>query len=159
VTFAPGVVSRERLQGCDLDLARTIRFAYTLVTVDFSVFETLRSFERQKELVTSGASRTMASHHLAGSDGKAYAADLVPFIGGRLQWQTGPCVAVAQAMHRACRHTSTTVTWGAVWDRLLRDLDPADLEGEIERYVDRYRAAHEGARPLVDYPHFQVPRQ
>jgi hypothetical protein len=61
-------------------------------------------------------------------------------------------------MHRASQHTSARITWGGVWDRLLTTLDVADLAGEVERYSVRHRAAHDGKRPLVDLPHFQIAR-
>lgn len=156
-TFRLGSVSASRLEDCQVDLARTIRRAIELTTVDFSVHETLRTLERQRALVAAGASRTLNSHHLPDKYGMAHAADLVPFIEGKLQWQEAACIEVARAMHRAAKMFGVPVTWGGVWDLELTRLDAGDLEGEIDSYVARFRKDH-GRRPLVDMPHFQVSR-
>lgn len=163
--FRLGTVSASKLESCDVDLARTIRRAIELTTVDFSVFETLRELDRQRELVAAGLSRTLDSHHLAGPDGKSNAADLVPFVAGQMRWVRAASIKVAEAMHRATRHTMASVTWGGVFDRLLIQLDVGDLDGEIDRYVARWRAAHPRPAghqgywgPLEDPWHFQVPR-
>lgn len=152
MTYRLGTISQSRLDGVQVDLARCVRRAIELTEQDFQVFEGLREIERQRELVAKGASRTLDSYHLTG-----HAVDLVPFIAGRVQWQDGPCVAVARAMHRAARMTMVPVTWGAVWDIELAKLNVDDLEGEIDSYVARFRKDH-GRAPLVDRPHFQVPR-
>lgn len=157
MSYRLGSVSEARLAPCQVDLARVIRRAIELTTQDFQVFEVLRTLERQQELVERGASRTLDSFHIPNAAGVVHAADLVPFIGGKVQWQDEPCVAVARAMHRAAQHFQVPVTWGAVWDRRLMDLDVTDLEGEIDDYAARFRRVS-GRRPLVDRPHFQVPR-
>lgn len=157
MTFRLGPVSVSRLEGVQVDLARCVRRAIELTEQDFSVFEGIRTLDRQRELVARGASRTLDSHHLADKYGQSHAVDLVPFIAGKVQWQDGPCVDVARAMHRAARQFMVPVTWGGVWDIPLVKLDADDLEGEIESYVARFRKDF-GRRPLVDRPHFQVPR-
>lgn len=157
MTYRLGEMSEERLDGVNLDLARCVRRAIEITAQDFSVFEGLRTLERQKELFAKGASRTLDSYHLPDARGTGHAVDLVPFIGGRVQWQDGPCVVVARAMLFAAKQFAVPVTWGAVWEKPLTELDPDDLEGEIDRYMDEFRA-HTGRRPLVDRPHFQVPR-
>lgn len=152
--FYLGQQSEERLSPVDAGLQKCVRRAIAGSSVDFSVFEGLRALARQKELVAQGVSRTLDSYHLTG-----HAVDLVPYIGGRLQWQVPACLQVALAMREAAIHFSVDVTWGAVWDRSLGQLSPTDLHAEVDRYVARYRASHGAdAWPLIDYPHFQVPR-
>ena len=93
-------------------------------------------------------------YHLTG-----HAVDLVPYVGGRLQWQQPLCNQVAIAMREAALHFNVSVVWGAVWDRELGSLNPAELELAIENYVARYKAARgPKASPLIDGPHFQVRR-
>lgn len=157
MNYRLGTLSNSRLIDVQVDLARTVRRAIEITEQDFQVFEGLRDIERQRELVAKGASRTLDSYHLADKHGQSHAVDLVPFIAGRVQWQDGPCLAVARAMHRASRMTMVPITWGAVWDIELAKLNADDLEGEIESYVARFRKDH-GRAPLVDRPHFQVPR-
>jgi peptidoglycan L-alanyl-D-glutamate endopeptidase CwlK len=149
-----GQQSEQRLSGLNAGLVRCVRRAISTCSVDFSVFEGMRTLERQNALVAQGVSRTLDSYHLTG-----HAVDLVPYIGGRLQWQAPACVQVAIAMREAAIHFDVNITWGAVWDRQLRALDPAQLIGEIESYVVRYSRSRGGdSRPLIDYPHFQVRR-
>lgn len=126
-------------------------------TVDFSVFETLRSLERQRKLVASGASRTMNSRHLPNAEGLADAMDLVPYVDGNLQWQMPLCIQVAIAVREAARHFKVELVWGAVWDTPLNDLEPTKLESEIRAYTLRWRRQHPGTKgsPLIDAPHFQ----
>lgn len=157
MTYRLGTVSASRLQEAQVDLARVVRRAIELTEQDFAVFEALRTLDRQRELVAAGASRTLDSYHLADRYGQSHAVDLVPFIAGKVQWQDGPCLTVARAMHRAARQFGVAVTWGAVWDLELTQLNADDLEGEIDSYVARFRKDH-GHKPLVDRPHFQVPR-
>lgn len=152
--FTLGRTSEENLEGIDPGLVRCVRRAIATTSVDFQVFEGLRSKERQARLYADGVSRTLDSYHLTG-----HAVDLVPWIGGRVQWQMPACIQVAIAMREASVAFDVPVIWGAVWDEHLQDLDPTNLEGEIDRYVARYRAARgPKARPLIDAPHFQVPR-
>jgi peptidoglycan LD-endopeptidase CwlK len=148
VPFTFGAASQHQL---------IVRKALELSEQDFAVFEGKRSQERQNALFAAGASRTLNSLHIPDPAGVVHAVDLVPFIGGRVQWQTRPCDVVAKVMHRAAELLDVGVTWGAVWDRDIRALDPTDLGGEIELYVQRFRARHRRA-PLVDRPHFQVDR-
>jgi len=142
------------LTGLDAGLVKCVRRAIATSSVDFTVFEGLRTLARQKALLAQGVTRTLDSYHMTG-----HAADLVPWIAGRAQWQAPACIQVAIAMREAALHFGVDVTWGSVWDRPLSTLDPAQLVHEIELYVARYSKTHGAqARPLIDYPHFQVPR-
>ncbi len=165
MTFGPGAVSRRLLEQCDPALHRNIIVGYTLTEVDYSVGETLRSLERQRELFAAKLSRTLDSRHLPGPDGKSNAADLWPFIAGKARFIEAAGIKVAQAQHRAQAITRADITWGGVWDRKLAQLDVNDLGGEIEDYVARWRSKHPkppdhegGWAPLRDIWHFEVPR-
>lgn len=153
MTFALGKTSEANLLGVQPKLICAVRYAIKRTTQDFGVHEGLRSLERQKKLVASGASRTLDSYHLDG-----FAVDLVPYIDGRLQWQPGPCLVVAKWMLHASHDLAVRLVWGAVWDRELGSLNPDDLDGAVDQYVLRYKAAHPGKKPLIDMPHFQLVR-
>lgn len=157
MAYRLGQMSIERLDGVEPRLVRCVRRAIEISDQDFSVFEGLRTLERQKELFAKGASRTLDSFHLPDSKSVGHAVDLVPFIGGRVQWQDVPCLVIARAMLFAAKELGLPVTWGGVWEKPLAELDPDDLAGDIDRYVDSFRA-HTGRAPLVDRPHFQIPR-
>ncbi len=134
-----------------------MRYAIKRTGVDFSVVEGLRSLERQKRLVASGASRTLDSYHLTGD-----AVDLAPYVDGRLQWQAPLAYVVAGWMLRANRDLSVPLVWGGVWDRELGSLDPNNLGDAVRAYVSRWLAAHPRPKdhegywgPLDDPWHFQ----
>jgi len=66
--------SRQRLSGVNPLLVEAVKRAIEITEMDFFVGEGLRSVERQKRLVASGASRTMNSRHITG-----HAVDLHPY--------------------------------------------------------------------------------
>lgn len=150
MTFHLGQRSEENLVGVDFRLVQCVRRAIVGSSVDFSVFEGVRSEARQRELVKNGVSRTMNSKHLRG-----YAVDLVPYISGRVQWQMPACVQIAIAMREAALYFGVSLTWGAVWDRRLSELQPLFLDDEIEEYAARFRLANKRG-PLIDGPHFEL---
>ena len=67
-----GKRSRSRLKGVNPKLVNILNEAIKLM--DLTILEGLRSVERQKELVSSGASKTMKSKHL-----KGWAVDVTPY--------------------------------------------------------------------------------
>lgn len=73
MSYVLGKRSKERLEGVHPDLVAVVERAIEISKMDFFVGEGLRSLERQKKLVASGASRTMNSRHLTG-----HAVDLHP---------------------------------------------------------------------------------
>lgn len=79
--------SLSRLSGAHPDLVRVIKRAAAMSSIDFTVLEVLRSVARQKQLVASGASKTMNSRHLPGKDGLARAVDIAPLDDqGKVSW-------------------------------------------------------------------------
>ena len=149
--FHLGQQSQERLEGLDPGLVKCVRRAITQTSVDFSVFEGMRSRQRQEQLFRQGVSRTLDSYHLTG-----HAVDLVPFIGGRLQWQTAACCQIAIAMREAALEFKVKLVWGAVWSKHLNDLDPVVLQSEVDKYVMEFKEKNPGRHPLIDYPHYQT---
>lgn len=163
MTYALDTMAQKHLVGVEPGLVRCVRRAIEISDQCFTAFEGLRTLERQRELVAAGASQTLDSFHIPDAAGVGHAVDLVPLIAGRVQWQERPCLVVARAMLFAAKELGVPVTWGGVFRRsggpwvLLAELDPDDLEGEIDRHVDEY-LAHTGRKPFIDRPHFQVPR-
>jgi peptidoglycan L-alanyl-D-glutamate endopeptidase CwlK len=97
--------SLDSLKNVHPDLIRVIANALQSSPVDFTVIEGRRTVERQKQLVASGASRTMNSRHLHG-----LAVDLYP---GSWDWSVynklGPAVKAAAAQE------GVSITWGGDW--------------------------------------------
>lgn len=164
MNFTLGSTSEANLLHVDSGIVNCARRAIAITLQDFGVFEGVRTLDRQRKLVAAGASRTLDSYHIPDAQGIGHALDLVPYVDGRLQWQLPCCLVIAQAMHQASTERSVPLTWGAVWDRKLHELDPKHLDSEIEAYRARYAALHpavfvDGAwhKPsaFIDPPHFQ----
>lgn len=159
MTFALGSKSRTNLRGVHPHLVSVVEHAIQVTSVDFQVFEGLRTRQRQAKLVAQGASQTMDSRHLPGRDGLGHAVDLVPLIDfdedGRaeLRWDWSLCYKVALAVRSASIELQVPIRWGGVWDRALADL--ADPEDEVAEYVARRKA--QGRKAFLDGPHFELP--
>lgn len=161
MTYYLGKGSLKALEGVHPDLVRVVKRAITLTTTDFSVTEGLRTLERQRILVAKGASTTMNSRHLAGTDGRGHAVDLVPYIDfngdgkAELRWDWPLCYKVAEAMRQAAVAENVPIRWGGCWDRPLNSIH--DVELASQDYVIRRKA--EGMRAFMDGPHFELPSQ
>lgn len=151
MSFRLGAQSEANLVGVHEGIVACVRKAILISEVDFAVHEGVRTLERQKKLVASGASRTLDSYHLTGD-----AVDLVPYVDGHLRWEMPLCNDIARAMFEASGALGIRLVWGRVWDMELIELDPDDLDGDRAVYVQRYQRIH-GAKkwPLDDGPHFQ----
>jgi peptidoglycan L-alanyl-D-glutamate endopeptidase CwlK len=108
--------SLSNLQGIHPDLRRVIDRALRDSPLDFVVIEGLRTQARQRELVASGASRTMDSRHLTG-----HAVDLMP-IGpdgkGSFDWALYD--VLGPAVEAAAKAEGVPIVWGGRW-RNFRD--------------------------------------
>ncbi len=154
--FSLGNSSLTKLGFAHPDLIRVIKRAIQITAVDFSVGETIRSVERQKQLVAAGASKTMNSRHLPGSLKLSNAADLHAYVAGQLSWDWPLYFKIADAMRQAARDCSVQIEWGGVWDRRLNDLQ-GNLENECHQYVSRRKAMYPDRDVFIDGPHFQLP--
>jgi len=99
------------LKGIHPDLRRVMDRALRESPLDFIVIEGLRSEERQRQLVTQGASRTMNSRHLTG-----HAVDLLP-IGpnGRAAFDWPLYHRLAPAVKAAAEAEGVKIVWGGDW--------------------------------------------
>lgn len=103
--------SVKNLTGIHPDLRRVIDRALQDSPLDFAVIEGLRTRDRQKQLVASGASKTLNSRHITG-----HAVDLMP-IGpngkGAFDWplynKLGPAVKAAAEAE------GVAIVWGGDW--------------------------------------------
>lgn len=110
----------KRLAGVHPDLVRVVERAREYA--DFIVTEGLRTVERQRQLVASGASQTMASRHLTG-----HAVDLAALVGGEVRWDWPLYDRLALAVKRAAVEEEVPITWGGDWPR-FRDGPHYELE-------------------------------
>lgn len=103
--------SLKSLNGIHPDLRRAIDRALQDSELDFVVIEGLRTKERQKQLVASGASKTMNSRHLTG-----HAVDLVP-IGpnGKAAFDWPLYHKLGPAVKEAAAKEGVAIVWGGDW--------------------------------------------
>ena len=103
--------SLKNLQGIHPDLRRVVDRALQDSPLDFVVIEGLRTKERQKQLVASGASKTMNSRHITG-----HAVDLVP-IGpnGKAAFDWPLYDRLGPAVKEAAAKEGVQIVWGGDW--------------------------------------------
>lgn len=136
-----------RLAGVHGDLVRLITEAAARHQLVVRVTEGVRAAERQKELVASGASRTMDSRHITG-----HAVDVAIMLGKEVRWDFGLYQDFADTVAATSLEIGIPIIWGGHWGQ-LKDGDQTE---EIAAYVARCRA--QGRRPLLDGPHYELPR-
>ena len=110
MAYKLGNRSKQRLVGIHPDLIRVVCRAIELTEVDFTILEGMRTVERQKKLVASGASTTMNSRHLTG-----HAVDLGAWVGGTIAWDWPLYYKIADAMKQASKELEIPITWGGDW--------------------------------------------
>ena len=135
--------------GVEPELKEVVYEAIKVTKIDFGVIEGLRTEEKQKQLVESGASQTMKSKHLEGR-----AVDLMAYIGGRGSWELNVYDEIADAMKEAAVKVDVAVRWGAAWTVTnIREWE-GTMEDAMNSYVDLRRS--QGRRPFIDAPHFEL---
>lgn len=102
--------SVQRLGGVNNDLVKVVKRAIEITEVDFAVLEGMRTLERQKKLLASGASTTLNSRHLTG-----HAVDLGAWVDGELSWHWPHYYKIADAMKQAADELGVKIEWGGDW--------------------------------------------
>lgn len=112
--------SLKRLEGVHEDLVAVVKKAAELTDQPFIVTEGLRSVERQKKLVSAGASTTLRSRHLTG-----HAVDLAAFLdldgsgdytsGDNIRWDWPLYGKIASFMKTAAFQLDIPIEWGGDW--------------------------------------------
>jgi peptidoglycan L-alanyl-D-glutamate endopeptidase CwlK len=106
-----GARSKQRLKGVHEDLCKVVDRAIEISTVDFTVLEGLRTPERQKTLMESGASQTLNSRHITG-----HAVDLGAWIEDEVRWDWPLYHKIAAAMKEAAKQLDVAIVWGGDWN-------------------------------------------
>ncbi len=106
--------SRDKFKGVHPDLVKVAEKALELTPYDFGISEGVRTFERQKELVEAGKSRTMYSRHLTGQ-----AIDFFVLVNGEVTWEFKYYKEVADAFKRAANELGIAIEWGGDWKSFL----------------------------------------
>ncbi len=148
--FVLGTRSLQRLKGVHPDLVKVVKRAIQLTGIDFTVLEGLRTVERQRELVRTGASQTLNSRHITG-----HAVDLGAFVAGAVQWEWRLYPQIADAVRRAAIETSVPVRWGGGWFLLNDCTSLRSIELKVGAYTAERKAQKRPA--FLDGPHFELP--
>lgn len=104
----------EKLEGVHPDLIRVFKRAAASAP-PFMILEGVRSKQRQKELVASGASKTMNSRHIVASNGFAHAVDAAPLNNGTVSWDWPLYYPLAEAIKEAAKAENVPIEWGGDW--------------------------------------------
>ena len=124
-----GKRSRSRLKGVNPKLVNILNEAIKLM--DLTILEGLRSVERQKELVASGASKTMKSKHLKGRavDVTPYPVDMESVFGiHRHYYMAGMLRGIAHMMKIPVRSGADWDSDGEIKDQKFNDLVHLELK-------------------------------
>ena len=124
-----GKRSRSRLKGVNPKLVNVLNEAIKLM--DLTILEGLRSVERQKELVASGASKTMKSKHLKGRavDVTPYPVDFDSAKGiNRHYYMAGMLRGIAHMMKITVRSGADWDSDGEIKDQKFNDLVHLELK-------------------------------
>lgn len=108
--YVLGARSKTRLVGVHQDLVDVVERAIEITEVDFTVLEGMRTLDRQKTLVASGASTTLNSRHLTG-----HAVDIGAYVGGTVRWDWPLYHKLAKAMKTAAAELKVDMDWGGDW--------------------------------------------
>lgn len=113
-----GTRSLARLEGVHPDLVRVVKKAAVMSSLDFTVLEGLRTLERQKQLIASGASSLkdpMRCRHITG-----HAVDIAPVVGGEVRWDWPLYTKLAPVIKAAATAEKVPLEWGGDW-RTFKD--------------------------------------
>lgn len=123
-----GPTSQARLEGVHPRLIATAERALAYGILDLTVVPDggVRTIERQKQLVASGASQTMRSRHLIQADGFGHALDLAPYP---VDWgNIERFLLMGTLMFRAAAEEGVILSWGGHWSK-FKDFPHFQLEG------------------------------
>ena len=118
MTYSLGLRSLQRMSGVHADLRKVALRAIQITKQDFTVIEGIRSIERQKQLVASGASKRLNSRHITG-----HAIDLAVWRDGKIDWEDDKGEwnkdgyrEIGRAMFAAAKELKVDIRWGADWN-------------------------------------------
>lgn len=141
--------SHSRLIGVDERLVSLVESAILTSPIDFAVNEGLRTLDRQKHLVSIGASQTLNSKHLTGE-----AVDLLPYVEGTIRWEWPLYYTLAEHIRSVAQSMNISLRWGGAWDVYSFTSTVCPCSDLTQRYVTRQRA--KGKMAFIDGPHFEL---
>ena len=110
--FKFGKRSQAKLEGVHPDLVRVMELAISRSSLDFAITEGIRTLEKQKEYLKTGASTTLRSRHLTG-----HAVDVAIFLGKELRWDWPLYGKLASIVKIAAVDLQIPIEWGGDWKK------------------------------------------
>lgn len=160
------------------DLALTNKIAIEKYSkIDYANISGIRTLEQQKAIVSSGASKSVKSRHLAAvSKNKAkfpipgsrqslgqpvsHAVDVIAFVDGKRTFEHKHMLEIAEGMRKACQETKVPIVWGGSWVLLNNIKSFEDLVDSIEEYkkriAERNKRTGLKSKALIDTGHFEL---
>lgn len=149
--FYLGKKSLQKLEGVHPKLVDVVKDAIKITTQDFSVFEGVRTAERQNKLFNQGYSEidgySERGMHQIQDDGFSHAVDLVPYIDGRLVWEWNAIFPICDAVKFSATNLNVPIKWGGSW-RVITDGQYRNMTAK--QIYDR--------NPSWDGAHFEIPK-
>lgn len=105
----------ERLAGVHPDLCKVIQLAAERTQWPLCVIEGVRTLERQKSLLASGASWTLNSRHIPGADNLGKAVDVAPAPDRVISWAWPLYHMLAPIVKQAAAELNVPIEWGGDW--------------------------------------------
>lgn len=87
--------------------------------IDFTVIETVRTIEKQKEYLAKGTTKTLKSRHIPDTNKSGYseAADIAPYP---LNWQDlNRFKKLSEHIKKKANQLGIPITWGGDWKSLV----------------------------------------
>jgi peptidoglycan L-alanyl-D-glutamate endopeptidase CwlK len=110
--------SRDNLKHVHPDLVLVCALAIQNTEIDFAVTEGIRTLERQKKLIASGASSLKdpkSSRHVPNDEGLCHAIDVVAYLDGKVDWSWPLYHKIAEAFKESSKELNIPIEWGGDW--------------------------------------------
>lgn len=110
--------SENKLKKVHPDLVRVVRRTAKLIkekSFGFVITCGVRTVEEQKKLLKAGATKTMNSRHIPGSDGYSKAVDFAVTIDGKIRWDWPLYQKLAEIVKEAAKLEKVQIEWGGDW--------------------------------------------
>lgn len=109
--------SENNLKGLHPHLVNVVRRAAEVIPHDapvtFIVTEGLRTMQKQRQLLASGASNTLNSRHLTG-----HAFDIAVMVNGEVRWDWPLYEKMSEVILQAAKDVGVPLEWGGNWPKL-----------------------------------------
>lgn len=109
--------SLRNLDAVHPDLGRVARKAIQITTMDFGIYEGVRSYAKQVQYVQEKKSQTLHSLHLIQPDGYAHAIDVFAWLNGKASWNNKHYGPIVQAFITAAISLEVQIEFGHLWPR------------------------------------------